>query len=210
MTHLGIGITGHRPHKLPANFLPAIDGHLQLAMHMIDLRFSAAELACVVSLAEGADTMAAEKAIEFGWKIVAPLPFPADDYAKDFEGEALQTFLTLLANAESFPCTPGRAHLADVAEGYRAASHAMLDRSHGLIAVWNGEATPLIGGAYDTIREALTRCLPVLWVHAASYDNPQYLTAADLPAIADGAAPAGAGGEEEFLAAMAAVYSAAG
>lgn len=172
---LRIGITGHRPHKLAPALLPSIAVHLRRVMRSIATRSYPAVPTCVVSLAEGADTLAAETALELGWSLVAPLPFPADAYARDFSGPALDTFHELLARAQSFACSAERDGAGDDDRAYQAASHAMLGLSDGLVAVWNGEPTPLIGGAYDTIGEALRRDLPVLWVHASRDEAPRYL-----------------------------------
>lgn len=199
-----IGITGHRPHKLTAQALPVLRATLRRVLEGAAARLSPRPMACVSSLAEGADTMAADAALALHWKLIAPLPFPADDYAQDFAaGPPRDAFWLLLGQAEVSVCTAGRATLSDVAKGYRAASHAMLDRSDAVIAVWNGVATALIGGAYDTMLEAVRRGLPVLWLPSAGDAPPRFLTAAALPALQAGTSAPDAGGEDDFIAALA-------
>lgn len=200
-----IGVTGHRPGKLNPGGLVQLRASLRQTFERTAERRAPQPMSCVASLAEGVDTMAAEEALDLGWALIAPLPFPPEDYVRDFpRGPQRRTFLRLLAQATEAPvCTLGRATLADEADGYRAASLAMLDRSRALIAVWNGEPTNLLGGAYDTLIEALRRRIPVLWVHASGAGFPLALGHGHLACLESGETPADAGGEEDFLAALA-------
>lgn len=200
-TRFALGITGHRPGKLNPDGLPQIRAALRDVFIAAADQMAPRPMALVSSIAEGADTMAAEEALALGWALVSPLPFPADDYAKDFaQGAKRETFRRLLAAAESSVCTAGRAVLADEAEGYRAASHAMLDASQALVVVWNSEPTHLIGGAYDTLMTALDRDMPVLWIPASGAGFPVALKRAHRACLSLGEVPADAGGEDDFLA----------
>ena len=195
-----LGVTGHRPHKLNQARLHIIAADLARVLAAAKSRFAPRPVACISSLAEGADTMAAKAALALGLRLVAPLPFPADDYAQDFaDGPPRQTLHDLLARAEVSICTTGRAALDQDAFGYRAASMAMLDKSHALLAVWDGQYTHLLGGAFDTVSEALGRGMDVLWVDARGASPPRLLGAADLAALAAGGAPTGHGDETAFL-----------
>jgi tetratricopeptide (TPR) repeat protein len=159
-----MGVTGHRPHKLNADGLARIAADIGAVFDDIAAKAGGRKIACVTSLAEGADTMAAEAALARGWSVIAPLPFPADLYALDFaEGTPRDTFLALLAKSEHFVCRPDR---QDDVAGYRAASSAMLDLADTLVAVWDGEATEALGGAYDTLREAGKRGLEAIRIDA--------------------------------------------
>jgi len=165
-----IGVTGHRPHKLNSDGLDRIAADIGRVFDDIAAKAGGRKIVCITSLAEGADTMAAEAALARGWSLVAPLPFPADLYAQDFaEGTARDTFYALLAKAEHFVCQPDR---RDDVAGYRAASSAMLDLADTLVAVWDGEPTTALGGAYDTVREALKRGLPALHIDAKAEAAP--------------------------------------
>lgn len=171
---IAVGVTGHRPHKLNAARLDRIATDIDQVFDEIAASAGGRKIVCVTSLAEGADTMAAEAALARGWGLVAPLPFPPDLYAQDFpEGPARETFHALLAKSEHFICRPDR---TDAVAGYRAASAAMLDLSDQLIAIWDGEPTDALGGAYDTLQLALKRGLPITRVDARAGLSPAPVT----------------------------------
>ncbi len=167
---MAIGITGHRPQKLNLSALDRIAADIGQVFDETAATAGRRKIICVTSLAEGADTIAAQAALERGWSLVAPLPFPPELYALDFaEGPPRDTFHALLAKAEHFVCRPDR--IDDVA-GYQAASAAMLDLSDTLVAVWDGAPTDALGGAYDTLRQALKRGIPVVRVDARAEAPP--------------------------------------
>lgn len=200
-----LGVTGHRPAKLNLDRIGRIAGDIARVFSAIDARFVERGVICVNSLAEGADTIAADAALALGWKIFAPIPFPAGHYARDFPpGRALEDFRRLMqAAATVHACTPSRLELRDETEGYIAASAAVLARSDALVAVWNGETTDLLAGAFDTVVKALARDLSVLWIDAGGEHAPRFLTGAALPEISVGRIPADLAGEDAFLAALA-------
>ena len=167
---IAVGITGHRPHKLDQDRLGRIAADIAEAFDRVAAGAGGRRIVCVTSLAEGADTMAAEAALARGWGLLSPLPFPPELYARDFaEGAPRDTLGRLLAQAEHFPCRPDR---DDDVAGYRAASAAMLDLSDTLIAVWDGEPTDALGGAYDTIQQALKRGMDVLHIDGRGVRPP--------------------------------------
>ena len=169
-----IGVTGHRPHKLNLDALPRIASDIGAAFDAIAAQHPGRTFVCVTSLAEGADTMAAEAALARGWSLVAPLPFPPELYALDFaEGAPRDTFHALLAKAEHFVCRSDR---SDDVAGYSAASAAMLDLADTLVAVWDGAPTDALGGAYDTLNQALKRGIPALRVDARAELPPAPVT----------------------------------
>ena len=197
-----LGVTGHRPHKLNPERLDVIAAEIRRVMMHVEARLAPRRFICVSSLAEGADTMAAEAALALGWQLLSPLPFPAGHYARDFaKGAPTDTLRRLMQVARTVNCTPDRLALADDTQGYIAASGEMLARSDALIAVWDGAPTTLKAGAYDTMMLALFRRLPVLWIDARGERAPLALTAEDAPALTKGERPAG-GGEDAFLAAL--------
>ena len=57
-------------------------------------------LRLVSSLAEGADRVAAEEALSAGWELQSPLPFPKEEYEKDFaSSESKDAFAELIRRA---------------------------------------------------------------------------------------------------------------
>ncbi len=197
-----VGVTGHRPHKLNAARLEIIAADIRRALMHIEARLAPRPLALVCSIAEGADTMAAKAALALGWRLIAPIPFPAGHYARDFApGPAADDFRRLMQAAEVSVCTPDRLALSDETLGYTAASLAMLESADALIAVWDGAPTELKAGAYDTMMLALARGMPVLWIDANGDAPPLALTQDHAAALSRGERPK-AGGEETFLAAL--------
>ena len=93
----------------------------------------------LTNLAEGADQICAEAALEEGCRLTAVLPMEPDEYKKDFQGEALERFQTLLSSASEVftaprtePVSNGRDYL------YRQAGIYVADHSQILLAVWDG------------------------------------------------------------------------
>lgn len=178
-----IGVTGHRPHKLNLGRLDHITADLGRVLKTIRARlgFEGPPPLLVTSLAEGADTIAADEALAAGYELLSPIPFPAGHYARDFAaGKALDDFRRLMGIATVFACTKSRLDLADETDGYVAASDAMLNRSQALLAVWDGEPTELKGGAYDTLMKAIARGMPALWIDANGVHAPAMLNASDF------------------------------
>jgi hypothetical protein len=197
-----IGVTGHRPHKLNPDRLHHIAADIGRVLTSIRAKIGddAPAPVLVTSLAEGADTIAADQALAAGYELLSPIPFPAGHYARDFAaGEPLDDFRRLMGIATVFACTTSRLDLADETEGYIAASDAMLDRSQALLAVWDGEPTDMKGGAYDTMLKALARGMPVLWIDARGARAPVFARVKASPDARHGKMIEAAGDELEFL-----------
>lgn len=115
------------------------------------------------SLAEGADRLAAAIALDLGYTLYCPLPFPAAIYEEDFaDAQSVAEFRTLLAQAEVVEAQrePGASREA----GYTAAGRAVLSASRALLALWDGQPPRGEGGTGQIVAEALERRLPLYWV----------------------------------------------
>lgn len=174
-----VGITGHRPNKLAAAALPRIERQLREVFAAIDAattRDGRAGAVLTSGFAEGADQLAVAAAPAH-WRVEAILPFPKDEYLKDFErsaagdGRAVRSeFLASLARAASIrelPAQPGPRHL-----GYLAGGRAMLAQSDLLVAVWDG-APPEPGGTGQMVQEACARNIPVIWIASDAAREPE-------------------------------------
>jgi len=158
-----IGFTGHR------DILPQDHAILktQIAETLINLteRFSHIPVRVVTGLAEGADTLATEAALELGMSVSAILPMPRDSYEQDFQGPALEKFQKLaddprvqvfelnVVNDESVE------NLNDDAS--RVAQYAKLmdylvRRSNVLVALWDGKMINSTGGTSDVVSSYLS------------------------------------------------------
>jgi hypothetical protein len=146
-------------------------------------------LRCVCGLAEGADSILAEAALEENWQLVAVLPFAPDTFAADFAGAALDRYHRLLA----------RAGVVCALDGDRESDHAYADigdqiveQSDILLTVWNGQRAQGLGGTGDVVRHALQAGVPVAvlpptvtpaltWLGTTDADVSAMLHAAMLP-----------------------------
>ncbi|MBN1827487.1 MAG: hypothetical protein JW958_14645 [Candidatus Eisenbacteria bacterium] len=127
-------------------------------------------LATVVSpLADGADQIVAEIALDLGYELQSPLPFPADEYRKDFDAspEALARFRSLIARATAVLELCGTRENAGAA--YEAVGRVVLEHADILLAVWDGGDPEGVGGTGQIVREALAARIPVIVV---SPDDP--------------------------------------
>jgi hypothetical protein len=175
---IGIGITGHRPNKLPRAAIPRLAQQLRDTMATLDdmaRKSGVRAIRLVSNFAEGTDQMATEAAPK-DWTVEAILPFPRDEFLKDFEQSAagdsrdvreeFRSSLGRAATVTELPTPAGRRE-----EGYVAAGRAMLDCIDLLIAVWDG-AAPKPGGTGQIVKEATERKIPVVWLQPAADREP--------------------------------------
>lgn len=105
---LVVSVTGHRDSldetTLETTFQTILN---QLSQ---EEKVEAGNCLLLTGLAEGADTLAARVALKSGWKVVAPLPLPPDEYRRDFQGAALDELNALLEKCPHFfvGYAPGR------------------------------------------------------------------------------------------------------
>lgn len=157
---LRVGVTGHRWQEEPAGLRARLERVMGLLGDGRAVRLTSA-------LAEGADRLVAQVALEQGVDLVAVLPFPRDHYESDFESTgSLQAFRDLLDRASEV--VELAAPEADRAAGYAAAGRAILDRSDVLLAIWDGLPARGVGGTAGVVAEARERRIPVLWIAAES------------------------------------------
>lgn len=182
---LRVGITGHRPNKLPKSDLPRIERQLREAFAAIETAAAKAyaankavyaeapsagakpyRLRLISGFAEGADQMAVA-ACPADWTVEAILPFPKDEYLKDFvqsatgdgrdvRGELIAS-LARAAVVTELPTPPERNH------GYVLCGNFLLRQIDVLVAVWDG-AAPKPGGTGALAQEACDGGIPVVWL----------------------------------------------
>ena len=136
-----IGITGHR--DLFVRDRAALSAKLCRELEKTKKSRPREEIVMLNSLAAGGDRLAAEIAMEQGIRLVAVLPFPVEEYEKDFRGEELESFRRQLTYAEKIiivtdekPEKP----LTEVSRDayYRAAGIYVAGHSDMVVAFWNG------------------------------------------------------------------------
>jgi hypothetical protein len=179
-----VGITGAR--NLAGDALPRLTAQLDELLTFLQgqLRQFAARMAesglyaeaaprmrLLSPLAEGADRLAAQRALALGYQLEAPLPFRAELYEQDFP-ETVTEFRNLLDRSEGrvleLQATRGAADNAC----YEAVGRLVARNCDLLIAIWDGEQANGRGGTAEIVRFAARHNQPIWWLHATVDSDP--------------------------------------
>ncbi len=191
---LSVGVTGHRADRLTLPLEAAararvdhalalvaeIAGHLH---HEGRRWFSSAppELRLVSAIAEGADRLCAEVALAMGYRLDAPLPFPAEVYADDFQADVSRlAYASLCSRAHTLLELPGDRSAESAA--YSLAGGAILASSDILLAIWNGQGSGGRGGTGDVVATALAMGKPVIHIPLEASEDVRLLWPGEGPA----------------------------
>lgn len=189
---LRVGITGHRPNKLSKADLPRIERQLRDAFAAIETSVAKAydankavyagapadgtkpyRIRLISGFAEGADQVATS-VCPADWTVEAILPFPKDEYLKDFEqsaaGDGRDVRGELLASLPRAAVVTELPTPQERNQGYVLCGNFLLRQIDVLIAVWDGEA-PKPGGTGEIVQEACDGGIPVVWL-ATGGDHP--------------------------------------
>jgi hypothetical protein len=165
-----LGVVGHR--NVAAEHVPDLEAeitrHLQRLSELLSTSYSGASvvspipITIVSALAEGADRIFARTALNVlgaRAKLVAVLPAPAEDYARDFPGTASE-FRDLLALCVEVNVVPPKP--SDTREAkYRRSWEMICAQSNLLFALWDLKPG-LAAGTAECIR---TRCFSAAQTH---------------------------------------------
>ncbi len=152
-----VGVTGHRDLKDP----DVVRAELQQQFAMIQNRLPSSPLYAISALAEGADRIFAQVAIEMNWELHVVLPMRPDLYRDDFATEASKKeFDTLCRSAKTCvvmpTVVPGTEDRITEAGLYRNLQYAsagiyLAQRSHILFALWDGQPAVGLGGTAQIV-----------------------------------------------------------
>ena len=202
---LAVGVTGHRADVLAEGGVPVlrerIGGVLQqiedagrdlLEMESDCFAARPVKMRFVSPIADGADQIAAEVALELGWELQAILPFERAHYraslANDAARERLDGLLDRATCLLELPGDPSHALDAYVMTGRATVAHCDV-----LIAVWDGLPPRGRGGTGEVVQLALTRGTAIIHVPLSpggdtrilwSAFDPTVVTVADDPGVA--------------------------
>ncbi len=202
---LAVGVTGHRAEVLPEGSVPVLRERVRDVLRQIELAghdliekerdcFSTdpPKLRFVSPIADGADQIAAEVALELGWDLQAILPFERSAYRASLANDgARERFDALLGRATcllELPGDPGHGLEAYVMTGRATVAHCDV-----LIAIWDGLPPRGRGGTGEVVQLALTRGTAIVHVPLApggdtrilwSAFDPTVVTVADDPGVA--------------------------
>lgn len=157
---LVIGITGHR--DLKADEIPGIRERVRELFLDLQERYPTRKLRLLSPLAEGADRLAANVAVELGMELSVVMPMPIGVYHTEFSSaESVSEFDGLYAGAHDvfeLPIArngsiesiskPGRARDLQYAQcGVFLSAHC-----HILLALWDGKMSGQLGGTAQVVR----------------------------------------------------------
>ena len=178
---LRVGVTGHRLNKLQSADIKLLRAQIRTALQFLKTTTSRLHteaagdyspeppvLRVISPLAEGSDRFVAEEGLALGFELQCPLPFPREEYEKDFGTEESRAqFHKLLAQANAILELDGGRNTPDAParenESYEAAGRIVLNQSDVLIAIWNG-APGTKGGTSEIIAEAERVGIPIIWI----------------------------------------------
>ena len=125
-------------------------------------------LRLVSPLAEGSDRLAAETALKAGYTLYSPLPFPRQEYEKDFPASAGE-FQRLLSQSTVLELDGTRELATD---GYREVGRFVVRNCDLLIAVWDGATERGPGGTAEIVRFAANLKVPIWWIRPSGSAPP--------------------------------------
>ncbi|HWJ38887.1 MAG TPA: DUF4231 domain-containing protein [Sphingomicrobium sp.] len=202
---IAVGVTGHRVDMLPEGSVPVLRERIRDVLSQLEEAgralvskhrecFASFEprLRFVSPVADGADQIAAEVALDLGWELQAILPFERQAYRDSLAtADARGRFDTLIGRAACVLELPGDP--AHGLEAYVMTGRATVAHCDILIAVWDGLPPRGRGGTGEVVQLALTRGTAIIHVPLSpggdtrilwSAFDPTVLTVADDPGVA--------------------------
>ena len=170
-----VGITGHRDIFVEdeAELRRLISDQLQA----LQREFSNTPLLLLSGLAEGADRLVVQVAIELDIAFSAVLPMPQEEYCNDFETvESKQEFTQLLKSAKWVETLPSSANSNTSTRNdcYEHLGVYLARYSHVLMALWDGDSTEKAGGTSQVVRYFLSGIPPTFSPNIGSLVFPSY------------------------------------
>ena len=157
-----IGVTGHR--HLRDQDVAKHREHVCELFTELRRRYPTTPLRIVTALAEGADRLVAEVALEGGHELLVPLPLAPADYEHDFPASVAEfhSILRRVPPEEVFvlpqdedvdPEEPTPQHLRE--KRYRAVGVFLAQQCHLLLALWDGQPADSNAGTAAVVRMKL-------------------------------------------------------
>jgi hypothetical protein len=159
-----VGVTGHR--DLQSEDTDTLRIAVRQLFEQLKHGYPNSPLKLISGLAEGADRLVAEVALDLGVALFAALPMLQSDYEQDFESpQSLEHFRHLVAKAESCFVVPQDKNLANTEPSrdlqYLALGRYIAQHSQIVIALWDGVSEQVLadgskkiltGGTADVVR----------------------------------------------------------
>lgn len=157
-----LAVTGHRiiPKEDEGALCTAVNGEL----NFIAKSNPHSPLILISALAEGADRLVANCALNLGWKLCVVLPLDQDDYETDFrDDESVAEFRDLLRRSTWVKVLDTKRHLRPAC--YHELGLWFSQQALILIALWDGEQAKGPGGTAEVVqnfREGFALTRPIL------------------------------------------------
>ncbi len=183
-----VGITGHRKLGLESSIalgasmitlLKEIREGASIAAAKVSFAYGKkVECRLVSALAEGADRLAAQAALDLGLEIDYILPFEREVYKGSFKGgaESLAEFDRFLPRALPALELDGGVD-PERCEAFGDLAEALVANCDVLIAVWRGQPAKGVGGTRDVMGRAMERGIPTIWMDPAHPETPTLIKA---------------------------------
>jgi len=146
-----VAVTGHR--NLVASERDGIRARVRDLFEFLQSRYPEMSLRLMSPLAEGADQLAAEVALECGVSLLVPVPMAVPEYLADFaDADGVQRFHTLCKKADDvFVLSADRTNMSS-AERYAQLGIFQAAHCHVLLAIWDGKESDKLGGTSQVVR----------------------------------------------------------
>ena len=166
MKTIRVGITGHR--ILARTQAKEIETGMLKALSRIARSFPACKFEIVSALAEGADCLFAEIALDFlKAELLAVLPMAQDVYLNDFSSEATkEVFGVLLQKSARTPIILPKQISRETA--YLKAGEYITDHCDILVAIWDGKPAQGPGGTGQIVELARRNKKLLIWILAGN------------------------------------------
>ena len=155
--HLSVGVTGHR--DLVEDERPALESRVRVVFDGLTAGYPDLDLQLLTALAEGADRLVAQVAIQLGISLIVILPMEQEEYEKDFEtAESLAEFRSILSKAQQ---TVTLSYVSGEGSQGRNSQYAQLglfisNHCQVLLTLWDGKPSNAMGGTAQVVNYHLT------------------------------------------------------
>lgn len=163
--HLTIGVTGHR--NLLSEEVPALKHKVREFFLRLRSDYPNLTLQLITPLAEGADRLVTDVAVELGVELIIVLPMPQADYEQDFSSaQAVAQFRETIHQARVIQLPPLPADvetagvLSDHQRQYAQLGVFVSNHCQILLALWDGKPGYEVAGTAGVVNYHLLSVMP--------------------------------------------------
>ena len=157
-----IGITGHRILTEEKKIIRSLDFVFKKLLSL----YPNEKWQILTSFAEGADCLAAERAMRFSRvEFLAVLPFEENRFLNTFSNDKYKLIAQNLLRSAKKILLPSQPN-AELS--YRAVGEYIVEHADLLIAIWDGKEAQGIGGAGEVVSLMREKRKPIAWIHAGN------------------------------------------